>query len=144
LGAERLALGLRRQLAVDEQVAGLDEVGVLRQLLYRVATVAQDAFFTVEVRDRARGRAGDHVPAVERDVAGFLAKRSDVDRVFVFGAHDHGQRGLFSSREDELGTNFLGHVGLLRYLAALETIPELFPRRTPRASRTARFSSGYS
>jgi hypothetical protein len=104
---ELLALGEARQLAVDEQVRDLDEVRLLRELLDAVAAVAQDALFTVEVRDRARRRPGVHVPAVERDVAGLVAQRSDVDRVLILRPDDHGEIDLLAVGEDQLCTRFL-------------------------------------
>src|ERR1051325_5431980 len=76
-GRERGALRLGRQLAVDQQVAGLDEVALLGELFDRIAAVAQDALLTVEVRDGARRGAGVHVPAVERDVPGLPTQRAN-------------------------------------------------------------------
>ena len=40
-----------RQLAVVEQIAGLDEVAVLGQLFDRIAAIEQDAFVAVDVGD---------------------------------------------------------------------------------------------
>ena len=50
----RLVLRGGRQLAVDQQVGHLEVGRVLRQLLDRVAAVAEDARVAVEVGDRAR------------------------------------------------------------------------------------------
>src|SRR6185369_17263509 len=102
------ALRLRRQLAVNQEVARLDEVALLGEVFDRVAAVAQDALFAIEVRDRTRGRSGVHEPAVERDVTGVLAQVTNVDGVLVFRADDDGQRSLFPSGEDKLRTQLLG------------------------------------
>ncbi len=40
-----------RQLAVEQEIAGLQKVAVLGQLIDRIATVEQDAFVTVDVGD---------------------------------------------------------------------------------------------
>ena len=40
-----------RQLAVEQQVAGLEEVAVLGQLLDRIAAIEQDAFVAVDIGD---------------------------------------------------------------------------------------------
>ena len=47
-----------RQLAVDEQVAHLEEGRVLGQLVDRVAAVAQDAGVAVDVGDLRRAGRG--------------------------------------------------------------------------------------
>ena len=73
-----------RQLAVDQQIAGLDEVATLGDHLDRVAAVAQNALFAVEKRDGAGRRAGVDVPLVERDVAGLAAQLGDVEAPFIF------------------------------------------------------------
>ena len=59
----------RRQLAVDQQVAHLEEAALLGELLDRVAAVAQDAGVAVDVGDRGRRRGGVDEAGVERDVA---------------------------------------------------------------------------
>jgi len=56
-------LGGGRQFAVEQQVTGLEEVAVFRQLLNRKAAVEQDAFVAVDVGDFGfaagrRGKAG--------------------------------------------------------------------------------------
>ena len=64
-------LRLRRQFAVEQQVAGLEEVAVLGELLDRVAAIEQDALVAVDIGDlrlagRRRGEAG-----VVGEAAGF-------------------------------------------------------------------------
>ena len=41
----------RRQLAVEQEVAGLQEVAVLGELLDRIAAIEQDAFVAVDIGD---------------------------------------------------------------------------------------------
>ena len=50
---EFLALRLVRQLAVQQQVADLQEVGFLGQLLNGIAAIQQDALVAVDVGDLA-------------------------------------------------------------------------------------------
>ena len=52
----RVVLLGRRQLAVDQQIRDLEIRRLLGQLLDRIAAVAQDALFTVELGDRRRSR----------------------------------------------------------------------------------------
>ena len=59
---EVVVLLLRRQLAVEQQVAGLDEVAVLGELVDRIAAIEQDALVAVDEGDlrlaaRRRGEA---------------------------------------------------------------------------------------
>src|SRR5206468_8479633 len=79
------------QLAVDQQVGDLQEGALLRQLLDRVAAVAQDPGIPVQVGDGARARAGVAVPVVERDQSGPFAKIADIDSVVAGGAADQRQ-----------------------------------------------------
>jgi predicted RNase H-like nuclease len=51
-------LRLGRQLAVEQQVAGLEEVAVLGELLDRIAAVEQDALVAVDVGDLGLAAAG--------------------------------------------------------------------------------------
>ena len=79
------------KFAVDEQVSGLDEGAFLRELGDVVAAVLEDAFFAVDEGDRALAGTGVSVARVERDAAGFCAKRADVDSDFSFRSNDGGQ-----------------------------------------------------
>ena len=47
-----LLLRLGRQFAVEQQVAGFQEVAVFGQLLDRIAAVQQDAFVAIDIGDR--------------------------------------------------------------------------------------------
>ena len=85
LGGELLQLIGRRQLAVDQQVADLDERRLLRQLLDRVAAVAQDACVAVDVADRALRRRRVDEATVERGVAGLGQQRTQRDAVGSLG-----------------------------------------------------------
>ena len=63
-------LGLRRQLAVDQQVGDLEVGRLLRELLDRVAAVLEDPVVAVDVGDRRAARRGVH----ERRVVGHQAE----------------------------------------------------------------------
>ena len=65
------------QLAVDQQVADLDEGRLLGQLIDRVAAVTQDPGVAVDVGDGALGRRGVHKPLVEGRVAGLGQQRAE-------------------------------------------------------------------
>ena len=97
-------LRLGRQLAVEQQIAGLEEVAVLGELLDRIAAVEQDAFVAVDIGDlglaaRRRGEARivgeDAGLAVELgDVDDVRADRALVDRERVALLADRQLRGL--------------------------------------------------
>ena len=67
---EVLLLRLGRQFAVEQQVAGLEEVAVLGELLDRVAAIEQDALVAVDIGDLglAASRRGE-ARVVGEDVA---------------------------------------------------------------------------
>ena len=71
----------RRQLAVEQQIAGLDEIAVLGELIDRIAAIEQDALVAVDEGDlrlaaRRRGEA-----RVVGEAAGVLVERVDVDHI---------------------------------------------------------------
>ena len=82
------------QLAVDQQVAGLDEIAPLGEHFDRIAAVAQHAYVAVEKGDRAGCRSGVGISLVERDIAGLRTQFRDVNGVLVFGPHDNRQINL--------------------------------------------------
>ena len=81
LGGELLQLFLGRQFAVDQQITDLDEIRLLRELLDRVAAIAQDAGVAVDVGDGALGGGGVDESAVEGGVAGLGQQRTQRDTV---------------------------------------------------------------
>ena len=56
-----------RQLALEQQVGGLEEAGGLGELVDRVAAVAEDARVAVDVGDRAPAGGGVQEGRVVRD-----------------------------------------------------------------------------
>ncbi len=86
VAGERVELRLRGQLAVDEQVADLEEAGPLGQLLDRDAPpVPQDAGVAVDVGDRGRTGGGAVETRIERGQAGLAEEFADVDRSRALG-----------------------------------------------------------
>ena len=88
---ETVELPLGRQVAVDQEVGGLHEGGVLGQLVHGNAAVPEDALFPVHEGDGALATAGVDVAGVQRDQAGLRPKIGDVDGLFSFGTDDEGQ-----------------------------------------------------
>ena len=88
--ADEIGLLLRvRQFAVQQQVAHLEEIAVLRQLLDRVAAVQQHALVAVDVGDRrAAARRGQEARVVGEH-AGLAVQRADVDHVRPDRARQH-------------------------------------------------------
>ena len=90
-----------RQLAIQEQVAGLEEIAVLSELVDRVAPVEEHALVAVNIGDlgfRTRGRGKARVESEHArlgvelaDVEDRRAHRALVDRQFDgFSAHGKG------------------------------------------------------
>ena len=88
LVGELVQLFLGRQFAVDQQIADLDEVRLLGELLDRVAAVAQDARVAVDVGDGALGGGGVDEAFVEGGVAGLGQQRTQRDAVGSLGGAD--------------------------------------------------------
>jgi hypothetical protein len=78
---EVLDLRGRRQLAVEQQVADLEEVRLLGELLDRVAAIEQLALVAVDEGDRRRAGAGRGVAGIEGEDAGVAVEAADVDHV---------------------------------------------------------------
>ena len=76
-----VVLRLGGQLAVDQEVGHLEEAGLLRQLLDRVAAVLQDALVAVDVGDRAAARGGVDEAGVVDGEAGLVVADPDLSEV---------------------------------------------------------------
>jgi len=85
-GADELGLLLFiRQFAVEQQVAGLQVVGLLGQLLDGVAAVQQHALVTINVGDLRLAGSGRHEAGVEGEVARG-SQAPHVDHIWANGA----------------------------------------------------------
>src|SRR5688572_25368621 len=91
LVAKFIELSTRGKLAEYQQVGDLDKIAIRGQLFDRIATVAEDALFTVQEGNGTGRSTSVHVTLVERDVAGLRAKLGNVDRLFILRSHDDGQ-----------------------------------------------------
>lgn len=86
---ERGELVDRRQLAVDQQIRHLDKAGPVGKLLDRIAAVAQDALFAVEIGDRGLVGGGIAVATVQGHQTGLRTKLPDIEARIADGAVDH-------------------------------------------------------
>ena len=87
--------------AVTEMIERRDEIRfvyVLGDDFDGVSAISQNALITVQVGDGAGGRARVDVPLVEGNIAGLGPELGDVDRMFVFGAHDDRQIDLLIAK----------------------------------------------
>src|SRR5205807_2606538 len=71
----------RRQLAEEDEISRLEIVAVLGELLDRIAAVEQDAFLTVDVRDRAPAIRGVHERGVVRHEPEVVRRRLDLAQI---------------------------------------------------------------
>ena len=83
--------GLGRQLAVEQQVADLEEVRLLGQLLDRIAAIEQHALVAVDVGDARRAVGGRGEARIVGEAAGVAVELADVDDVGADGARSHRQ-----------------------------------------------------
>ena len=85
---ERARLLRARQVAVNQQIRDVYEPQFLvrHKFLNRDPAIAQDAFFAVDICNAAAADRRIHQTGVEREVAGRLAERSDIDRFLALGA----------------------------------------------------------
>ena len=116
LAAEVVALLLRGQLAVDEEVRRL-EVGRVRdvdEILDVEAAVAQDPGLAVDEGDRRLARPGVDEAVVEGDEPGLGAQLRDVDGALALGADDDGQLVLALTMTED--SRLLAHRGLLELI----------------------------
>ena len=90
---ELLELRRVRQLAVQQQVGDLDEVGLLGELLDRVAAVEQHALIAVDVGDAALAGRGGAVAGIEGEDAELAVELADVEHVRPERAGDQRQAG---------------------------------------------------
>ncbi len=106
---ERGELGVRRQLAVDQEVRDFEKARILRELLDRVTAIEQHAGVAIDERDRASHRSRRHEARIEREVARFLVELADVEgRIAERSAHDRQRRRLVRGGIDDLD-GFVGH-----------------------------------
>ncbi len=84
--AEGLELVVGRQLAVQQQVAGGEEVGVLGQLVDRVAAIEQLALVAIDVGDARGAVRGRGKARVVGEAARVAIHLRDVDYLRADGA----------------------------------------------------------
>ena len=76
-------LGGGRQFAVEQEVAGLEEIAVLGQIVDRIAAIEQNALVAVDIGDLGFARAGRGETRIVGEDAGLGVKLRNVDH---FGA----------------------------------------------------------
>ena len=76
---EVLRLLRRRQLAVEKQVGGLQEVAVLGQLVDRIAAVEEHALVAVDEGDRRGAGGGGGEAGIVGEAPGLFVELADVD-----------------------------------------------------------------
>ena len=79
-------LRLGRQFAVEQQVAGFEEVAFFGQLLDRIAAVFQDAGVAVDIGDLGLAASGRGEAGVVGEHSGLGVELGDVDDVRPDGA----------------------------------------------------------
>ena len=78
---EILLLRRGRKLPVEQEIAGLEEVAVLGQLLDRIAAVFQHAGVTVDIGDLGLAAAGGRKARVVSEHPGLSVELGDVDHI---------------------------------------------------------------
>ena len=97
---EIFLLRLRRQFPVEQQIAGLEKVAVLGELLDRVAAVLQHAGVAVDIGDLRLAAAGRGEAGVVGEHPGLGVELADVDDIGPDRAAQDGEIiGLVADRE---------------------------------------------
>ena len=78
---EIFLLGLGWQFAVKQQIAGLQKIAVLGQLLNRITPVEKNAFIAVDIGDLGFAACGGSEAGVVGEHPGVFVKRGDVDDI---------------------------------------------------------------
>jgi hypothetical protein len=85
-------LGRGRQLAVEQQIAGFQEVAVFGQLLDRIATIEQNAFVAVDVSDFGFATARRSEAGIVGETAADVIELGNVDDLGADRALVDGER----------------------------------------------------
>ena len=95
------------QVAVEQEIGDLHEIGLFGQLVDRVAAVQQDALIAVDIGDRALARGGRGEARIVGEIAGLGVKLANIDHV---GTDRSGQqrKRMFPAGRGELDGLF-GH-----------------------------------
>ena len=115
------ARSARRQLAVDEQPGDLEVGGVLRQLLDRIAAVAQDPLVAVDEGDRGLRRRGVDEAVVERREPRLAGELRDVDARGTLGGGEDREVGGATRVADARGR-------LVRHRSSLSALLDVASR----------------
>ena len=107
---ELLELAADRQVAVEQQVRRLEEIGFRRELLDRVAPVQQDPVVAVDVGDLALARRRGHEARVEREDPMVLVNAADVDAVRADGPAARLEDGLLTGLGVDQFVFFAAHL----------------------------------
>ena len=144
---EILELRRGRQLAVEQQVADLEKMRLLGELLDRVAAVQELALVAVDVGDRALAGAGRGEARVEGEDAAFGVEPADIDDVGPDRALVDRQVERLCPRSSAWRISGPGRscvVPLCRARAAARRVPRARHRVTPAIRSCRRSRTGTS
>ena len=91
------------QLAVDDEVGGLEKDGLVGQIFDAVTAVAKDALLAIDERDVAAAGTGVGKTVIVGDVTGLIAQRAHIDGMLVLRTDHDGQLDLRPARQGEFG-----------------------------------------
>ena len=120
---EVLLLRRGRQFAVEQQIAGLEEVAVLGQVFDRIAAVEQDAFVAVDVGDLGFAAGGRGEAGIVGEDAGLAVKLADVQNLRTDRSLVERKRPVLVAKRQlaglDVGAGFRVHDRILAGVAAL-------------------------
>src|SRR5690606_18047734 len=96
------------QFAIEQQVAGFQIVGLIGELLDRIAPMQQNTVVTIDIGDFRLARGGRHETRVKCEAAGG-GKTAYVDYIGTYGAGQNGQLDGGCALDDQLRF-FVSHV----------------------------------
>ena len=74
-------LGRGGKLAIEQEIAGLQKVAVLGELLDRIAAIKEDSFITIDIGDLGLAARGRGEARIVREDAGLTVQLADVHDV---------------------------------------------------------------
>ena len=133
--AKLVELGLRRQLAIQKQIADLDEVGLFGELVDRIAAVEEHALVAVDVGDFGRAVGGRGETGIVGKAARVAVEAANIDHVGTDGAGTH--RHLCLLVVDEQRSRWAGVGPLARSVLCIHRVCS-FNSASPRLQRPCR------
>jgi hypothetical protein len=92
-----------RQLAIEKQITGFEEVAVFGEVGNRITAIEQDALIAIDIGDLGFATRGRGETGIVGENAGFGVKLADVQHFRADGAVVNGKRVVLVAERDRAG-----------------------------------------